>query len=123
MEYGNTAPDRVIIVGAGIAGPALAIALRRVGIYSVVYESSPSPRDNAGAFLNLAPNGLRVLKALGLGERSLSLGFVNDRLVFHSETGRVLAEVQVGGMTALRGVVSRALRQTAEAARVPFEFG
>ena len=89
----------VLIVGAGVAGPALGIALRRAGIEPIVYEASDSPRDNGGAFLNLAPNGLSVLGALGLKRRLDSLGFQNDRLVFHNEIGRVLAEVPVGGVT------------------------
>ena len=51
----------ILIVGAGIAGPALAIALRRAGYDTVVYESMPQPRDDAGAFLNIAPNGARPI--------------------------------------------------------------
>lgn len=69
-----------LIIGAGIAGPALGIALRRVGIESVIYEANQSPRDEAGAFLNLAPNGLNALRAIGLGDLTTSLGFRNDRL-------------------------------------------
>ena len=113
----------VLIVGAGVAGPALGIALRRAGIEPIVYEASDSPRDNGGAFLNLAPNGLSVLGALGLKRRLDSLGFQNDRLVFHNEIGRVLAEVPVGGVTVLRGALSRAVCEAAEDAGVRFEFG
>ena len=113
----------MVIVGAGIGGPALSIALKRAGIESIVYEASEEPRDNAGAFLNLAPNGLAVLQALGLGRRLDGLGFQNDRLVFHNEAGRTLAEVPVGGVTVMRGAVSRVLRAAAEEAGVRFEFG
>ena len=112
-----------LIVGGGIAGPALGLALQRAGIESIVYEASPTPRDEAGAFLNLAPNGLGVLHALGLGHVMDGLGFQNDRLVFHNEVGRVLADVPVGGVTLLRGALSRALRETAVQAGVRFEFG
>jgi 2-polyprenyl-6-methoxyphenol hydroxylase-like FAD-dependent oxidoreductase len=113
----------VVIVGAGIGGPALSIALRRAGIESSVYEASDEPRDDAGAFLNLAPNGLSVLRALGLGSRLEGLGFQNDQLIFHNESGRTLAEVPVGGVTVMRGAVSRAIREAAEDAGVRFEFG
>jgi 2-polyprenyl-6-methoxyphenol hydroxylase-like FAD-dependent oxidoreductase len=115
--------DPVLIIGGGIAGPALGIAFRRAGIDSVVYESSPSSRDNAGTFLNLAPNGLNALRALDLTERVTDLGFRNDLLVFHTETGRVLAEAPVGGVTIMRGALSRALRDAAVEAGVRFEFG
>ena len=113
----------ILIAGAGIAGPALGIALRRAGIDAVVYEASDRPRDDAGAFLNLAPNGLSVLRALGVERRLDGLGFQNDRLVFHNETGRTLAEVPVGGITLMRGALSRAVREAAEDAGVRFEFG
>jgi 2-polyprenyl-6-methoxyphenol hydroxylase-like FAD-dependent oxidoreductase len=113
----------VVIVGAGIGGPALSIALTRAGIESSVYEASDEPRDDAGAFLNLAPNGLSVLRALGLGSRLEGLGFQNDQLIFHNESGRTLAEVPVGGVTVMRGAVSRAIREAAEDAGVRFEFG
>ena len=110
----------VVIVGAGIGGPALSVALTRAGIESSVYEASDEPRDDAGAFLNLAPNGLSVLRALGLGSRLDGLGFQNDRLIFHNETGRTLAEVPVGGITVMRGAVSRVIREAAEDAGVRF---
>jgi FAD-dependent urate hydroxylase len=103
----------VLIVGGGIAGPALAIALRRAEINSIVYESNPKPRDEAGAFLNLAPNGLNVLRELGVENRTERLGFRNDRLVFHSDTGRLLADAPVGGTTLMRGALSRVLREAA----------
>jgi 2-polyprenyl-6-methoxyphenol hydroxylase-like FAD-dependent oxidoreductase len=113
----------VVIVGGGIGGAALSIALKRAGIESIVYEASEQPRDDAGAFLNLAPNGLAVLRALGLGARLDGLGFQNDQLIFHNETGRTLAEVTVGGITVMRGAVSRVIREAAEEADVRFEFG
>jgi len=90
---------------------------------AVVCEASECPRDNAGAFLNLAPNGLSVLRALGLGRQVDELGFHNDRLIFHNETGRLLAEVPVGGVTMMRGTLSRAVREAAQDAGVRFEFG
>ena len=111
------------MAGAGIAGPAVAIALRRAGIEAVVLEASPSPRDGAGVFLNLAPNGLHVLEALGLGHVLRGLGFRNDRLQFRNESGRVLTEVPVGGITLMRGDLGRALREAAEELGVRFEFG
>jgi len=55
-SYGQLENAYVPIIGGGVAGPALAIALRRVGIEAVVYEVMPTPRDAAGAFLNLAPS-------------------------------------------------------------------
>jgi FAD-dependent urate hydroxylase len=123
MDTQTLENDCALIIGGGVAGPALGIALRRVGIDAVVYEASATPRDAAGAFLNLAPNGLHALHALGLGGLAEGLGFRNDRLVFHNDAGRVLADVPVGGVTLMRGALSCALREAASAAGVRFVFG
>src|SRR5262249_54962339 len=116
-------PRSALVIGAGIAGPAVAIALRRAGIEPVVYEASPAPRDDEGAFLNLAPNGIAVLRALGVEHALEGQGFLNDRLVFHNDGGRVLAQVAVGGVTLMRGAFSRVLRDAAAQLGVRFEFG
>lgn len=113
----------VLIIGAGIGGPALGIALTRAGIESTIYESSDRPRDDAGVFLNVAPNGLAVLRALGVGERLDGLGFQNDHLVFHNDTDRVLAEAPIGGTTVRRGELSRMIREAAQERGVRVEFG
>jgi FAD-dependent urate hydroxylase len=115
--------SRALIVGVGVAGPALGIALGRSGIRSAVFEECAAPRDRGGAFLNVAPNGIKVLEALGLENRVEELGFVTDRLVFHNDRGRVLSETAAEGVTILRGVLSRALREAAMAAGVTFVFG
>jgi 2-polyprenyl-6-methoxyphenol hydroxylase-like FAD-dependent oxidoreductase len=119
----ETHSRHVLIIGAGVAGPALGIAIRRANFAATVYEANPAPRDEAGAFLNVAPNGLGVLRALEAGHAIEGLGFRNDRLVFQNDAGRLLADVAVGGVTVMRGALSRALREAAEAAGVRFEFG
>jgi hypothetical protein len=58
----------VVIVGAGIAGLATALALHRVGIKSLVLESAPGPRDG-GAAIALWRNAWRALDVLGVGEK------------------------------------------------------
>jgi len=113
----------ILIVGGGIAGSAAAIALARAGIESIVYDASPAPRDDEGAFFNLAPNGIAVLRALDIEFVLDSIGFRNDRLIFQNERGRVLAETAVGGVTVMRGALSRRLRQVAQQRRVRFVFG
>ena len=123
MSVAHTTLNPVLIIGGGIAGPALGILLKRAGIESVVYESSPMPQDSAGAFLNLAPNGINVLRAMGLAERIVDLGFRNDRLSFYNEKGYALADVSVGAVTIMRGTLSRLLREAAGEHGVRFEFG
>jgi 2-polyprenyl-6-methoxyphenol hydroxylase-like FAD-dependent oxidoreductase len=61
--------SRVVIVGCGIAGPALGLFLRRVGIDVVVCERRRSEAGDEGGFLGVAPNGMNVLAELGVRER------------------------------------------------------
>lgn len=58
----------VAIVGAGIAGLATAVGLKRVGLPSLVLEKSPELRA-AGAALTLFPNAWRALEALGVAHK------------------------------------------------------
>jgi 2-polyprenyl-6-methoxyphenol hydroxylase-like FAD-dependent oxidoreductase len=53
---------KAIIIGCGIAGPAMAIFLKRIGIQSVIYEARKADGSDAGVFLGISPNGLNVLK-------------------------------------------------------------
>jgi salicylate hydroxylase len=56
---------RVAIIGAGLGGLAAAGALRRRGIEVAVYERAPALGE-VGAGIQLGPNAVKVLRALGL---------------------------------------------------------
>jgi len=56
---------RVAIIGAGLGGLAAAGALRQHGIEVIVYERAPQLGE-VGAGIQLGPNAVKVLRALGL---------------------------------------------------------
>ncbi|MEU9706130.1 FAD-dependent monooxygenase [Streptomyces sp. NPDC047981] len=58
--------NNAVVVGAGIGGLAAAIGLRRVGWEVTVVERA-AVREDAGAGISLAANGIRALDALGVG--------------------------------------------------------
>ena len=60
-------PLRVVIVGAGIGGLAAAVALRQRGVEVSVYERS-ARLEEVGAGIQVGPNAVKVLRALGLEE-------------------------------------------------------
>ncbi|WOL12724.1 hypothetical protein Cni_G21491 [Canna indica] len=58
----------IVIVGAGIAGLATAVALKVVGLPCLVLERSPELRA-AGAALTLSSNAWRALEVLGVAHK------------------------------------------------------
>ncbi|PON60766.1 FAD-binding domain containing protein, partial [Parasponia andersonii] len=64
--------EDIVIVGAGIAGLATAVALRRVGVKAMVLERSDGLRAT-GAALGLFPNAWLALDALGVSQKLTSV--------------------------------------------------
>nr|GEX60142.1 putative FAD/NAD(P)-binding domain protein [Tanacetum cinerariifolium] len=58
--------DKMVIIGAGICGLAMSLALHRKGIRSVVYEKSESLGNDTGAAIRVWKNGWRALDQLGV---------------------------------------------------------
>jgi 2-polyprenyl-6-methoxyphenol hydroxylase-like FAD-dependent oxidoreductase len=60
-------PPRAVVAGAGIGGLAVAVALVRRGWQVTVLERVSAPSVH-GACIGIAPNGLRALDTLGIGD-------------------------------------------------------
>ncbi|MGI4901376.1 MAG: FAD-dependent monooxygenase [Janthinobacterium lividum] len=90
-------PLDVIVVGAGLGGLAAAAALLRLGCQVTVLEQA-SELAEVGADVQLAPNAMKVLRALGLEETAIAVGFEPTRHAIRSwKSGRVLAETPYKG--------------------------
>lgn len=76
----------VLIVGGGIAGLTLAVALRRSGIGVDIVELEP--RWNIlGVGISLTGPTLRALQSIGLIDRCVAVAFGFDRIVFADAAG------------------------------------
>lgn len=112
---------RALIIGAGIGGPAAAVALRRAGIEPVICEARTAPAVSTGLFLGLGVNGMHVLRELGLLDEVLGRDTIpTRRLEFSSAAGRRLGAVPVGrldartpSVTLMRGTLQQALLEAA----------
>jgi 2-polyprenyl-6-methoxyphenol hydroxylase-like FAD-dependent oxidoreductase len=62
----------VVIVGAGIAGLATALALRQVGMGGVLVLERHAELRATGAALTIFPNGWMALRALGVAHKLTS---------------------------------------------------
>lgn len=87
---------KALVVGGGIAGPAAALALRRLGADVTVLEAWPSADPDAGSWFTLAPNGLHALDLLGVRHLATGLGFPSERNVMVGATGSVLGSLSLG---------------------------
>ncbi|WP_369249789.1 FAD-dependent monooxygenase [Streptomyces sp. R41] len=114
---------RVLIAGCGITGPVLAMFLRQCGFEPVLYESRPEPGDHAGAFLNLGPNGRAVLETLGIADEVLRYGAVTTRLVFANHRNKTIGSNPERTTVIKRGLLNKGLREAAQQAGIPVEFG
>ena len=84
--------EEVLIIGAGLGGLTLALALAHRGITASVCEQADELGE-VGAGITLSPNSSSVFDRLGLGEEIRALGVVPERqLVQHWRTGEVLRE-------------------------------
>jgi 2-polyprenyl-6-methoxyphenol hydroxylase-like FAD-dependent oxidoreductase len=101
---------RALVIGGGVAGPVAAMALRRAGIDSAVYEAYAGGADDAGAFLTFASNGLDALRAIDAHDLVLAEGFPTPRMEIQSGTGKHLGSVPNGG-TLPDGTVSQTLKR------------
>lgn len=93
-------PPQVVIVGAGIGGLSLAVALRRVGIPAHVYEQAPT-LGAVGAGIGLWCGAVHSLAELGVAEWFWQLRTCPFRRAeTTTPSGRVLTGFDVAQMTA-----------------------
>ncbi|MFD0559940.1 2-polyprenyl-6-methoxyphenol hydroxylase-like FAD-dependent oxidoreductase [Stackebrandtia endophytica] len=120
-----------MIIGAGVAGPVTAIALKKAGIDSVVYEAHSQGAEGIGSFLTLATNGFSALASLSAADNVAQLGFESPHMTMLNHRGKVLGQTSQSTNTP-GGTVSRTLRrsdlysallETAHAAGIRFETG
>jgi 2-polyprenyl-6-methoxyphenol hydroxylase-like FAD-dependent oxidoreductase len=84
---------KALIAGAGIAGPATAIALRKAGIAAVLYEAYPEDATDAGAFVTIAANGQDALHAIGAYDPVHEASFPASRMRIFDPAGSQVADI------------------------------
>jgi salicylate hydroxylase len=88
--------DAALIAGGGIGGLAAALALARIGWPSVVAERR-CEWSEAGAGIQLSPNGVRVLEQLGVAARLEPFAARPREIVVRdAATARVLQRLPLG---------------------------
>ncbi len=123
-----TASRSALIIGAGIAGPVAALALRMVGVDVAVYDATMPGREEAGLTLTLAPNGQEALRIVGALDAVRSIGLpMSGQQVTDGRGRRVGVFPPVVGQPPVlalrRAELCQALRAQAEAAGAAIHYG
>lgn len=124
---------KIAIAGAGIGGLTAALALRNSGFRPELFERS-SFENEAGLGLQLSPNAVKVLYALGLRQGLEASGFQPQAVRFRGyRSGTLIAYRPLGLFSAdrygapyfhvRRETLHRLLREQVEARGIPLHAG
>jgi 5-methylphenazine-1-carboxylate 1-monooxygenase len=94
MRQNDPSTD-VIIIGGGIGGLTLALALHRAGIACRVYESAPDIKP-IGVGVNLLPHATRELAALGLEAALARVAVTTRDATFFNRFGQLIYNEPLG---------------------------
>lgn len=93
------------IVGGGIGGLTLAIALQQKGYAVTVYENAPAIKP-LGAGIVLAGNAMKAFTAIGLDQQVLKAGKEMKEFVIFDQQGKTLSRANAEKINATFGVVN-----------------
>jgi 2-polyprenyl-6-methoxyphenol hydroxylase-like FAD-dependent oxidoreductase len=85
-----------LVVGGGIAGAAVALALGKAGVSSTVYEAYPSGGDDVGAWLMVMHNGMDALRAIDADRPVVQNSFRTTRVEYLDAAGEIYASGPMG---------------------------
>ncbi len=88
--------DDFLVAGGGIAGLASALSLAKAGRSIRLYEQAAA-FEEVGAGLQMSPNGVRALQALGAWEAVAPTCVVPTEIhVRDGRSGRILQRIRLG---------------------------
>jgi 2-polyprenyl-6-methoxyphenol hydroxylase-like FAD-dependent oxidoreductase len=93
------------IIGGGIGGLTLAVALQRKGFNVKVYENAPAWKP-LGAGLGLAGNAIKAFREIGIEEDILRLGKVIKQIHIKTASGKKILTTDSEKVSARYGVVN-----------------
>jgi salicylate hydroxylase len=98
----SLAGREIAVVGGGIGGVAAATALAQRGARVVLFEQAAALTE-VGAGLQVSPNGVAVLEALGLGPAAGGVASVPEAVELRDHrAGRLVARVPLGASAVAR---------------------
>ncbi|QTL37137.1 FAD-dependent monooxygenase [Pseudoalteromonas viridis] len=96
---------RIAIIGAGVAGMALAILARKQGHEVQVYERAAT-HTTMGAGVTLWPNAMYVLHKMGLAQQAIRAGGTPESLCQYDRSGNRQTTLDIGELNRHCGYTS-----------------
>lgn len=93
---------RVVIIGAGIGGLATAVALRRIGIASLIIEQAAAIRE-VGAGLSIWSNAVHALRELGVEASVMASASVIERNLVQTPAASRIVQNELGVISRTAG--------------------
>lgn len=88
----NEKKKKAIIIGCGVAGPSVALALKKIGIESEIFEESKKPHHFG--ILSIAANGFNLLKFFGV-HKHVKLDDTS-KVFFYKSDGNLFKKLNFG---------------------------
>lgn len=108
----STEKSGFAIVGGGVAGLAMAIALQQKGYRAPVFEATPDMQP-AGAGLVLAVNAIKSLQKLGIADEVKAVAREMPVFKVLSQSGRIISDMDQDLLMRTFGINNIAIHRTA----------
>ena len=108
------------IVGGGIGGLTLAIALQKKGLKATVYEHAAQLKA-LGAGISLAANAMKAFAEIGIDHDILGSGRVLKKLLIKDERGKVLTETDAEQLSRKLGRCQQFCNSSCRSSRCSFK--
>ena len=92
----------ITILGGGIAGLTTAIALKKIGIKTTIFEAAPEMKP-VGAGLGLGANALKAFDYLGIAADILKTGRLLEAFTLYDEAGKIITRTDSKAVSAKYG--------------------
>ena len=103
----NDFSKHIAIVGAGISGLSLGCILKSANIPVVIFEKS-STVSNQGAGISISPNGISILKYLGIYDEIKNKSS-NPKIAEHFSNNEIISSFPIDVLTSSRQTIYQSL--------------